>query len=65
MVTDLGNKPDGGLHHLFAGEILLDPAPIMTHGMVYVHDQFFSSTLRSKSEFSFDNSSAIAAIDPD
>jgi hypothetical protein len=50
-----------GSRHLFSGEILLGFAPMMTHGVVLVHDPFFLSTLPSKFEFSFDNSGAVAA----
>jgi hypothetical protein len=60
-VTDLGKKLDGGSHHLFSGEMLLDRAPIMTHGVVHVHGQFVFSTSRLEFEFSFDNSGTMAA----
>jgi hypothetical protein len=60
-MTDLMNSLDGDSPFLFSGEIPLGLAPIMTHRMVYVHDQFFLSTLCLEFEFSFDNYGAIAA----
>jgi hypothetical protein len=51
----------GGSHHPFSGEIFLDLAPIMIHGIAYEHDQFFLSTLPLEVKFSFNNSGAVAA----
>jgi hypothetical protein len=40
-VRDMGSKLDGELSSFFSGEILLDLASVMTHGIVHMDHQLF------------------------
>jgi hypothetical protein len=40
-MRDLGGQLDEELSSFFSGEILLDLASVMTHGIVHVDDQLF------------------------